>query len=211
MNHFAGQGFATCFPNFAIGAFIRLDINLGDFNEDDFIGWLAVTTGAERSQVDILNTGVGSTVVYFYFRDPTIQDLDADSSDLAKLSGNERMLQLYSWYVTDDTMLDNAVYPILDMKVYARQTTTTDTETSTSFVVQLFGATSPMPDAIRPPRAFRTSENGEWVLVSGDQENVQQVTLEFQLTDAAPALEASLWRSMLMACGVALLMRLMLR
>ena len=92
----------------------------------------------ESNSVRIETTVPGSTVVYFTIENPTINELDSDSSDLRRLSGNDKMLVLYQWYVDDNERLDQLDFQILDYKLFAVKEETENTSTVTSVVVELF-------------------------------------------------------------------------
>jgi len=177
MNHYAGQNFAACFPNFAIGGVMRLDVDPQAFDPDVFARDIAVMTETEVNKVQIITTHIGSTVVYFVLKDPTISDLSSDSSSLRRLSGNERMLQLYTWWVTDNSLIDELSYPILDYKVYARQGPSA-AEGDSDFVVTLFAPSSPMPKGILPSRVIY---NPDFRIISGGQTAIDPATIVLSL------------------------------
>jgi len=63
----------------------------------------------------------GSVITYFYIADPLPTDSDSSldkPTTIRSLSGNEKTLLLYQWYVTDDPILDTLPFKILDYQLF---------------------------------------------------------------------------------------------
>lgn len=150
---------SACFPNDKIGGIIRLDMLFEQFDRRVFERSLANALDAEVDDIDLWNAHSGSTVVYFSIEDPDDADLpdDATTTEVRRLSGNEKMLLFYQWWVMSSPRLDDFLAPIIDLRMYLRQETTTQDDDYTTVVIHLFAPASPTPSFILPPQPILKS------------------------------------------------------
>lgn len=180
---------------------MRVTEDFSSFITTDWTRAVAVVLETEVRFIDVLWTGSGSTFIDFTVEDPNLQELDDEDSNIRKLSGNEKMLLLYQWWVTDDMRLDDFPYDIIDFEVYSRKATSDDTDPTQ--VVTLFAPDSPTPEMIIPTRMVQNN-NGQQETVSGFY--FADTTLEISVTvGAASPAQAFASIFALLACVLVLL------
>lgn len=171
------------------------------FITSDWTRAVAVVLETEVRFIDVMWTGSGSTFIDFTIEDPDHQELDDEDSNIRRLSGNEKMLLFYQWFVTDDMRLEDFPYDIIDFEVYSRKATSDDTDPTQ--VVTLFAPDSPTPDMIIPTRMVE-NENGQQQTVSGFY--FADTTLEISVTvGAASPMQAFASIFALLALAIVLL------
>lgn len=188
--HYAPENSAACFPNDRIGSIMRVDALFASFRIDDFIRELALVLQSETTDFVIQALRSGSTVVYFTIDDPSTAEDDADSdSDIRRLSGNEKALLLYQWWVTNSDRLDDFDYDIIDFKLFARVVNKGEhKDGKTENVEQLFVSTDDPLKPIIPDRPLITNSGGQ-TIITGDY---RQSTFDVSLTvkDSASTLSS---------------------
>ena len=152
--HFAPDGGAICFPQDRVGGVLRIDVPFTQVDEEQVVRALANLLDSEMSWFNVHMVRPGSTVFYFSISDPSAADLTADASAVRKLSGNEKMLLFYQWWVMGDSRIDDLPFDLLDLKEFALD------PTSATNVIPLFAPSSAPPEAIIPPQIFFTSNRG---------------------------------------------------
>ncbi len=92
------------------GAIMRIDELLSRFREQDFQRDIANVLLSDTRDINVLHSGnsrAGSGVdVYFQIREPSPEELSTATDDITRLSGDEKMLLLYQWWLTDSPRLD---------------------------------------------------------------------------------------------------------
>jgi len=73
------------------------------------------------------------------------------TNQIRRLSGNEKMLLLYQWWLTQDEKMDDFSYDVIDFKVYAEAVANGDDRQDTE-VVELFAPSSPVESMEFAPR-----------------------------------------------------------
>jgi len=135
-----------------LGGVIRLDTAYSTFVEMDFKRFLANMLESEPNHINVMSSRSGSTIVNFVIEDPSeTKDLNDDSDDLRRLTGNEEVLLLYQWYQSQNKRWESFPYVVLDLKVFARVFTTGLGGAQESAVVALFQSGSD-PSFIIPPQ-----------------------------------------------------------
>lgn len=122
---------------------MRVEGELQNFSEQDWIRAVANVLQTEVEYIQILWLGQGSVIVDFIIEDPDLEDLDDEDSSIRKLSGNEKMLLLYEWWVTNNSMMEDFPYDIINFDLFSRKSNSND-------VVELFAPTGEDPSLIYP-------------------------------------------------------------
>lgn len=185
--HYAPENSAACFPNDKIGTIMRVDALLASFRIDDFIRELALVLQSETTDFNIIAARAGSVVVYYTVEDPVIDPNEDSGSDIRRLSGNEKSLLMYQWWVTNSDRLDNFDYDIIDFKLFARAVNPgPHNDGKTVVVEQLFVSTDDPLKPIIPDRPLVTNSGGQ-TIITGDY---RQSTFDVSLTvkDSASSL-----------------------
>lgn len=159
---------------------MRVTQDFASFITTDWERAVAIILETEVRSINVLWTGSGSTFIDFTIDDPDFQELDDEDSSIRRLSGNEKMLLFYQWWVTADMRLEDFPYDIIDYEVYSRKATSDDTDPTQ--VVTLFAPDSPTPDMIIPTRMVENA-NGQEQTVSGFY--FADTTLEISVTVGA--------------------------
>lgn len=158
---------------------MTLDTPFQSFDTQTFVRGIANLLQAETQDIDIINFFQGSTIVYYVIEDPSIYDIDDDDSNIRKLSGNEKMLLLYQWWMTDDSRMEDFPYDIIDYKLYSIEFKD-DGDGTTDDVVTLFAPSTPTENAIIPPQPGQ-DQNGNFYVIPGQQADT---TFYFDITVA---------------------------
>jgi len=150
---FAPQMSATCYPTNYIGSKMKITGDIGSFNPDDFARQIANLLDSEPFDINIIAYRSGSVVVYFNILDPAITSLSplqgtVNSANIRSLSGNEKTLLLYQWFVTNNPILEELTFSILDYEVYDEVPAHGGQPTE---VVTLFEP-GPAPPVVIPPQ-----------------------------------------------------------
>merc|ERR1712130_1088516 len=106
---------------------------------------IANVLDSETKDILVHRTYSGSTIIDFELKNPTSATMQGATNQIRRLSGNEKMLLLYQWWLTQDEKMGDFSYDVIDFKVYAE-------------AAQLFAPSSPMesmefqtrPDADNP-------------------------------------------------------------
>ena len=169
-DHYAPEGSGTCFPTSAVAGVLRIDASFGNWDQDSFAQTMAAILDDEPSNIVVQYAYPGSIVVNFFIKNPTVEQLSSSSSQLRRLSGNDKMILLYEWWLSGNDRVrqgEEELGQFLDFKLYARKETTSGTSTVTDTVVALFADSSPQAQSIFPPES-----------VAGVQRTFDQVTEE---------------------------------
>jgi hypothetical protein len=176
-----------CIPDNYVGGYLEVDADCQATTDLDLQRGIGNLFDVDSGRVRIFYRTCGSTIIYFGLdnEDDDGQEIFApENVAIQQLSGNELMLLFYQWYVVDDARLQNFEWPIINFRIYLRTLTTasSDKESFTSVVNQLFVSDSPTAPAIIPPNPFfRTSSEG-FTLVHGYGRNIQKGTVELEFT-----------------------------
>jgi hypothetical protein len=146
---YAPKESSTCWTSGRIGGKMRVNVPFNDFYLPDWIHCVANVLDSETSDIIVLGTYAGSTIIDFEINDPTPDSMAGATSQIRHLSGNEKMLLLYQWWVTRDERMDDFPYDIIDFKEY---TETVGNALEDPEVVQLFAPSGPLPSAEFGPR-----------------------------------------------------------
>jgi len=183
---YAPEESATCFPDDVIAVIVRIDTPFSQVVPDFVVRSLANLVDAELEWFSLYAVRPGSSVFYFSIRDQREDEMMEDDSDVRRLSGAEKSLLLYQWWVMNNRRLADLEFEILDFKEYIRQETTTQTLDPTTVVVRLFAPSSPPPSQIIPPQPFiKTGSNGIGLTLATGIDELSAATVELQLTVAS--------------------------
>jgi hypothetical protein len=128
---------------------MRVATDFNDFYLPDWVHCVANMLDSEAQDIIILQTYPGSTIIDFEIQNPTQDTMAGATSQIRRLSGNEKMLLLYQWWVTSDEKMEDFPYDIIDFKAFAE---TVGNEEDDSTVVELFAPSGPLPSAEFGPR-----------------------------------------------------------
>jgi hypothetical protein len=182
-NHYAPQRSAACFSSNRVGGILRLDAPFDDFPLDDWRREVAIMLDTEPRFIEILLTRPGSVIVYFDILNPT--SIDREDSAIRKLSGNEKMLLFYQWWLTGDDRIKAMSTDIIDFKTYSYRLRATANGGVEDDVITLFQSSPDTKQPIVPARPVE--ENG--VLVNQPAYSRQETfyfTLSVNDVSAAP-------------------------
>jgi len=104
---------------------------------------IANVLDSETKDILVHRTYSGSTIIDFEIKNPTSATMQGATNQIRRLSGNEKMLLLYQWWLTQDEKMEDFSYDVIDFKVYAEAAANDDDRPNTE-VVQLFAPSSPM-------------------------------------------------------------------
>mmetsp|Transcript_21317 Transcript_21317/g.82725 ORF Transcript_21317/g.82725 Transcript_21317/m.82725 type:complete len:117 (+) Transcript_21317:185-535(+) len=88
-----------------LGGQMRVSTPMAQFEEQDWRREIAILVEAEVRDITYLGAFSPSTTVYFQIQDPALDELPDNASEIAKLSGDDKMLLLYSWWVSNDARI----------------------------------------------------------------------------------------------------------
>jgi len=148
-NSYAPKESSSCWSSGRIGGKMRVSEDFNDFYLPDWLHCVANLLDSETGDIIVLQTYPGSTIIDFEIKNPTADTMAGASSQIRRLSGNEKMLLLYQWWVTKDERMDDFAYDIIDFKAF---TETVGNDEEDPEVVQLFAPSGPLPSAEFGPR-----------------------------------------------------------
>lgn len=135
-NHYSPPYSAACFIRGRVGGVVRLDADFTTFPLNDWIHEVAIMLDTETRYIEVMLTRPGSVIVYMSMRDPG--NLDRQDSAMRRMSGNEKMLLFYQWWLTNDDRIKAMSTPITDFEVYAYYMAENEDGGKTTDVVHLF-------------------------------------------------------------------------
>lgn len=112
-----------------------------DFYLPTWIRAVANALETEIADINVLHTYSGSTYVDFDIRNPDISKIRNDSSQIRRLSGNEKIILLHQWWVTNDPRLADFPYNIENVQLFSKSNKDQN-------VVELFVPSQPMESLI---------------------------------------------------------------
>jgi len=163
---------------------MRVDLDYFSYSPADWERSIATILMTEPRYIHLVNYRQGSVINYFTILNPEIDDPASPyDNNIRDLSGNEKMLLLYQWYITDDERIRNLPYKILNFDIYSADTN--------NDVVHLFEDTTIQPYV--PPVIYY--ENGEKTTKTG---YYRASTFEFTLSvyNTSPLLYPSIFLSL---------------
>jgi len=112
---------AICFPASRIAGIMKVDLDYNTYHPDDWIRSIASLLDTEPSDIHLETYRPGSVVNYFDIIDPSNETIISGSSynGISQLSGNEKMLLLFQWWLLDDERVAELPYHIIDFRIYA--------------------------------------------------------------------------------------------
>jgi len=135
-NHYSPPYSAACFIRGRVGGVVRLDADFTTFPLNDWVHEVAIMLDTETRYIEVMLTRPGSVIVYMSMRDPG--NLDRQDSAMRRMSGNEKMLLFYQWWLTNDDRIKAMSTPITDFEVYAYYMAENEDGGKTTDVVHLF-------------------------------------------------------------------------
>lgn len=126
---------------------MRIDIPFTSFYLPDWVRSIAVILDTETSSILPLAINEGSTIINFQILNPDPAELSPGDSTIRQLSGNEKMLLLYQWWITNDPTIQELPYHIISFSLYTAVANTGDNPD----VVTLFEPSSEGPGLILQP------------------------------------------------------------
>jgi len=157
--HFAPEQSAACFSEDRVGAIMRLEADYSTWKVDVFIRQMAIILDTEPEYIDIVNYRLGASgivVVYFDILDPVY--VSSSDSQIRGLSGNEKMLLVYQWWLTDDARMRDFYEFIIDFKLYSFELISEDDGDVHKDVVTLFASTDEI-DPIVPKHPRQNNQH----------------------------------------------------
>jgi len=112
---------------------------------------IASLLDSEPRDILIHRTYAGSTIIDFEIKDPSPETAAGATNQIRRLSGNEKMLLLYQWWLTNDERMDDFTYDVIDFKAFAQAVSNGDDRQDTE-VVQLFAPSQSIDDVEFAPR-----------------------------------------------------------
>eukprot|EP00011_Vannellida_sp_DIVA3-517-6-12_P009739 CAMPEP_0114623486 /NCGR_PEP_ID=MMETSP0168-20121206/10277_1 /TAXON_ID=95228 ORGANISM="Vannella sp., Strain DIVA3 517/6/12" /NCGR_SAMPLE_ID=MMETSP0168 /ASSEMBLY_ACC=CAM_ASM_000044 /LENGTH=188 /DNA_ID=CAMNT_0001834733 /DNA_START=438 /DNA_END=1001 /DNA_ORIENTATION=+ len=103
-----------------LGGQMRVSTPMAQFEEQDWRREIAILVEAEVRDITYLGAFSPSTTVYFQIQDPALDELPDNASEIAKLSGDDKMLLLYSWWVSNDARISELSFQIIDFQVFGQ-------------------------------------------------------------------------------------------
>lgn len=126
---------------------MRIDTPFTSFYLPDWERSIAIILDTEISSILPLSLNEGSTIINFQILNPDPSELSPGDSAIRRLSGNEKMLLLYQWWITNDPVIQELPYHIISFSLYTNVANTGDNPD----VVTLFEPSSE-PGLILQPR-----------------------------------------------------------
>lgn len=179
--YYAPASSAACFPSADVGGKMRIDLSYDTFREEDFIRPIALILYSEPSDINLLAYRSGSVINYFTISDPSEDELTLSGdtyNGIRQLSGNEKMLLLYQWFLTNDARIQALPFNIIDFSVYSVESNGNDGN-----VVTLFAVSNNNEAYLPYNHGQNNYNNGRNGGNSGSGE-VKETTFEFSLTVA---------------------------
>jgi len=146
---FAPQESSSCYSTGKIGAKMRIDTEFSTFYLPEWRHAVANVLQSEIEDIEVLYFYAGSVIIDFQLNNPE-EDFTIFDSQVRRLSGNEKTLLLYQWWLTGDDRISDFPWDIEDFKLFAE--TATSDGTDDLDVVQLFAPSSPLPPVVFAPR-----------------------------------------------------------
>jgi len=104
--HFSPAQSASCFPSSRIGGVMKVDLDYTSYKPNDWIRSIANLLDTAPSDVHLEAYRPGSVINYFDIIDPsneTTMIISGNSyNGIGQLTGNEKMLLLFQWWLLDD-------------------------------------------------------------------------------------------------------------
>lgn len=122
---------------------MRVSQSFDLFYLPDWTHEVANVLDSETRDILVHRTYSGSTIIDFEIKNPTTTTMQGATNQIRRLSGNEKMLLLYQWWLTQDEKMEDFSYDVIDFKVYAEAAANDDDRPKTE-VVELFAPSSPM-------------------------------------------------------------------
>jgi len=117
---FAPQGSSICWDDGRIGGKMKMSNNYAEFYLPAWIRAVANALQTEIEDINVLHTYSGSVYVDFDIRNPDIQKIRNDSTQIRRLSGNEKIVLLHQWWLTNDPRLADFPYNIENLQLFAK-------------------------------------------------------------------------------------------
>jgi len=141
-----------------VGGILRLDADYSNFMVEDWQRQVALMLDTEMSDIEVLLTRPGSVVIYFDILDSV--RLSSTDSAIRKLSGNQKMLLFYQWWLQGDERVKSMSASIMDFKVYTYRLLADSKGDATDDVVTLF-VSNDDNDPIIPPQPIAYGNNSD--------------------------------------------------
>jgi len=150
--HYSPQESAICFPIGRIGGIMKVDMDFDAYKPNDWTRSIANVLSSEVSDIHLETYRPGSVINYFDIVDPSNDTIISgnDFNGVSQLSGNEKILLLFQWWLLNDERITELPYKIIDFKLFAENT---DNE-----VVTLFAEESNSLIPQFPYNPYRTSQ-----------------------------------------------------
>ena len=107
---------SACWSSGRIGGKIRLANEFKSFYLTGWVHDLAVLLDTEVNDIYVIQMYEGSTIIDFQIEDPSEASGAGSSNSMRSMSGNEKMLLFYQWWVTKDEKLDEFNYDIINFE-----------------------------------------------------------------------------------------------
>jgi hypothetical protein len=158
----------------------------------DWIHAVANVLESEVSDIRVLYTYSGSIYVDFEMENPNPDSITHESTQIRRLSGNEKILLLYQWWLTNNPRLADFPWDIENMKLYGQRVDAS----SYGEVVELFAQSSLSP-IFFGPRPNDDDDDSNSSIISGFY--FDQTTFQLDLTvnnlneNSAPSTRMICW------------------
>lgn len=102
----------------AYGGEMRVQGRLEDFSEKDFKRAIAILLDSEITDIYVLGTFQG-VKVDFQIGDPSLEEVrSSTATSITRLRGDEKMMLLYHWWITNDSHFETFPYDVISFVVY---------------------------------------------------------------------------------------------
>jgi len=166
---------------------MRVDLDFDSYKPNDWIRSVAIILETEPSNIHLNGYRAGSVINYFEIEDPSQSEINIGgnvNNGIRQLSGNEKMLLLFQWYLTDDPRIESLPYNIINFQIYSVESNGSDN----GKVVALFAQS----DSVQPyqevngPNQNNNNNNN-------NNNGGQVTTFVFSLTASASSLTPSVF------------------
>jgi len=182
---YAPKQSAACFSSDKVGGIMRVDLDFTTYRPNDWIRSIAIILETEPSDIHLIDYRSGSVINYFEIEDPNPNELNGMGGNtyngIRQLSGNEKMLLLFQWYLTDDARISTLPYDIINFKIYSVESN----GSNGGNVVTLFAqsdSVQPLPSNGNGNGNGSGSGNNNNGNNNNNNNNGQVTTFEFSLT-----------------------------
>jgi len=157
---------------------MRINENFDDFDLSAWIRSIAILLDSEATDIRVEDARP-SVVIYFDILDPstTTQPDGVTYTGIRNLSGNEKMLVLFQWWLYRDSRISSLPFEIEDFRIYA-------VSSDNSEVVPLFEQSISVGHPYLPYNPYKSTILDKTTDGSTYHSTYKQTTLEFVINSS---------------------------